>query len=95
MSSRKPGRAAYPFWWGPLGAPAERVREHGGGVVVATLDPTQIVDEAVEAARDRVRYTELASQATVANVRTVEQMAGDYRALYVELLEATGGRTAP
>ncbi len=84
-----------PVLVGPLGAPAERVREHGGGVVVATLDPTQIVDEAVEAARDRVRYTELASQATVANVRTVEQMAGDYRALYVELLEATGGRTAP
>lgn len=79
-----------PVLVGPLGAPSERVRAHGGGVIAASLDPTQIVELAVETARDRTGYTELAAQATVANVRSTAEMADDYRVLYADLLRTKG-----
>ncbi len=79
-----------PVLVGPLGAPAERVREHGGGVIAATLNPEQIIDLAINTARDRAGYTELASQATVANVRSTAAMADDYRELYAGLLRSKG-----
>ncbi len=81
-----------PVLVGPLGAPAERVRMHGAGVVVPSLDPRQFVDEAVKAARDRLGYARLSAQASLALVRTRGEMGDDYRALYAKVLESTGGR---
>ncbi len=80
-----------PVLVGPLGAPAERVRDHGGGVVVPTLEPDQIVEAAVAAARDRVGYARLAAEATVDNVRTTAEMGSDYRSLYGESIRVHGG----
>lgn len=79
-----------PVLVGPLGAPAERVRRHGGGVIASTLDPQHIIELAVSTARDRTGYTNLAAEATVANVRTVDEMGGDYRTLYSDLLRSKG-----
>ncbi len=79
-----------PVLVGPLGAPAERVRAHGGGVIVGSLDAERIIDDAVAAARDRLGYSRLAAEATVANVRSTAEMAGDYRDLYTQLLQANG-----
>ena len=82
--------AGVPVLVGPLGAPAERVRNHGGGVIVPSLEPSEIIDAALKAARDRTGYATLASEASLSNVRTVAEMANDYRNLYSELLARKG-----
>ncbi len=75
---------------GPLGAPADRVREHGGGVVAPSLDPADVIDTVVTVARDPARYADLALQARPDNVRPVVAMAEDHAALYRDLTARDG-----
>ncbi len=70
---------------GPLGAPADRVREHGGGVIAPSLDPADVIDTVVTVARDEPRYADLVRQARPESVRTVAAMAADHAALYRSL----------
>ncbi len=78
---------------GPLGAPAERIEQHGGGIVVDQLDPELIIGQVLENGRDRAAYARLARTARMANVRTPAAMADDWMALYREQHQAVLGRT--
>ena len=75
---------------GPLGAPADRVRKHGGGVVAPSLDPADVIDTVVTIARDPARYADLALQARPENVRSVAAMAEDHATLYADLTARDG-----
>ena len=59
-------------------------------MIVPSLEPSEIIDAALKAARDRTGYATLASEASLSNVRTVAEMANDYRNLYSELLARKG-----
>ncbi|MGI9601489.1 MAG: glycosyltransferase [Acidimicrobiales bacterium] len=85
--------AGIPVITGPLGAPAERVHEHGGGLVVDELDPEVIVHTAAKYGRDRLAYADLARTATLHNVRGRGAMAADWLALYDELRGDVSGWT--
>ena len=76
---------------GPLGAPADRVREHGGGVIAASLDPSDVIDAVVVAARDEARFAELALEARGESVRSVAAMAEDHATLYRDLTGSPHG----
>jgi len=85
--------AGIPVITGPLGAPAERIHEHGGGLVVDELDPEVIVRTAAQHGRDRTAYAELTRTATLANVRGRAVMAADWLATYDELRRDVAGWT--
>jgi GT2 family glycosyltransferase/glycosyltransferase involved in cell wall biosynthesis len=71
---------------GEGGAPAERVRAAGGGIVVDLDDPVGAVQAIVDAGRDRNRWELLAAQACSVPLRDVSEMAADYRDLYSQLI---------
>ncbi len=81
-----------PLLVGPLGAPVERVHEHGGGHVVEQLDAQAVVEAAIAIGRDRRRYNHIAAQARVENVRTLAEMGADWIELYDAQLAAARGR---
>ncbi|NNE73031.1 MAG: glycosyltransferase [Acidimicrobiales bacterium] len=78
---------------GPLGAPVERVNEHGGGVVVDSLDADEIARVAAHYGRDQRAYNDIARTARLSNVRTLEAMSDDWLALYDEQYQSVLGRT--
>lgn len=74
---------------GEGGAPAERVRAAGGGIVVDLDDPVGAVEAIVAAGRDRNRWELLAAQACSVPLRDVSEMATDYRDLYAQLIDTS------
>ena len=68
-----------------VGAPADRVRAHGGGWVLS-LEPTQAYVEILEIASDKERYRLEQEQANLTGVLTTVQAAQEYDSLYKRAL---------
>ncbi len=71
-----------------LGAPAERIRRHGGGWLLNPGDPRGAVESILAIADDPQGYAAGRAQATVANVRDVAAMSADYSAVYRRVIDA-------
>jgi GT2 family glycosyltransferase/glycosyltransferase involved in cell wall biosynthesis len=68
-----------------LGATGERIRAHGGGVVVDTTNPAATLRAILEAARPEL-YGGLRASALVSNMRTLAEMGDAYVELYRKAL---------
>lgn len=76
-----------PVLVGPLGAPADRVRATGAGIVAPSLEPADVIQSAISGGRDAVRYALLAAAAGRAPVRSVADMAQDHLSVYDEVCD--------
>jgi O-antigen biosynthesis protein len=65
-----------------LGAPKERVEQHGGGWVLDHTDPARAYARILEICGDEDEYRRVRSQAGTAGIRSVAAMADDYDRLY-------------
>ena len=80
------------------GAPAERVRRSGGGLLVDPEDAASAYEAILAASSDAARYREMVMTADLTGERTVAEMALDYRHVYHEVLNrasALGRDEAP
>lgn len=65
-----------------LGAPAERIRRHGGGWLIPVGDPKAAYRRIIQIFEDQDGYTEAVAQARAAHGPTVSEMAARYADLY-------------
>jgi glycosyltransferase involved in cell wall biosynthesis len=81
--------AGIPVLASNLGALQERVERHGGGWIIDINDPKATYRRILEIAADREGYEEQLAKTRDAAValRSVDEMAADYAALYGELLQ--------
>lgn len=74
--------AGLPVIGAPLGAVAERIHRHGGGLVVQNLSVQSVLD-ALERIRDRgEHYQELLRDVRNIRMKSVEEMKQDYERVY-------------
>jgi len=68
-----------------LGAPAERVRRHGGGWIIPHDDPSAALDAIRKVASDADEWARVCAEVSRGSVRMLSEMAADYSLLYESL----------
>ncbi len=74
--------AGIPAMVGPLGATAERVGRHGGGVVLKDFEPSGFLNEVLRLKYHRKLYQKLVDEVNNLKLRSLEEAKQDYQRLY-------------
>ena len=78
--------AGIPVFASDIGTLRERVRHHGGGWLLDHTNPLAWYAEMRRIAAEPGSWREMRAQIDAMRIRTVDEMAGDYRRLYRGLL---------
>lgn len=78
--------AGIPVLVTPLGAPAERVKENGGGWVLENLDPVHIINKIQEIKSSNTLYNQVKNQIKFIKIPSAKEMAYCYAEIYQSLL---------
>jgi glycosyltransferase involved in cell wall biosynthesis len=78
--------AGVPVLASDIGTLRERVEAHGGGWLLDHEDPQRSYERIIEIAADRETYLRELERANLRGIRSVEEMSGDYEALYNNVL---------
>lgn len=87
--------AGLPVICSDLGALRERVHKHGGGWLAHPYQPQDWYDLLLRIKQDPDQYREKATVAKRYRQKTVETMAGEYMALYQEILQPLESEASP
>ncbi|MBI3306177.1 MAG: glycosyltransferase [Candidatus Omnitrophica bacterium] len=80
--------AGIPVIAGPLGATAERVKKHGGGVVLKDFDPAAFLNEVLRMKHHKEFYRKVVEEVNRLELKSAEESREDYRELYETYLTA-------